>query len=82
MLIFGEKINTINRQVAEALENLIPCENTYYTLRRCHPNTLSRIERAARFMYLNRFCFNGLYRTNNQGEFNVPYGGKRSGRLP
>lgn len=53
----------------------------YYQLRAVAPNELSADERAARFLYLNRFCFNGVYRTNKAGSFNVPRG-KHMGSLP
>lgn len=46
--------------------------NRFYEIRASSPE--DKVSRAARFLYLNRLCFNGLYRVNGKGEFNVPYG--------
>ena len=54
---------------------------TYYKLRALDPKDLDPLERAVRFLYLNRFCFNGLYRTNKAGVFNVPMG-RNTGTFP
>lgn len=68
--------------VSSLLQKYVGNEAEYYLVRSIEPQTLTKIERAARFIYLNRFCFNGLYRTNSKGKFNVPYGGNRCGTIP
>lgn len=50
------------------------CEELYYEIRADVPQ--SQFARAVRFLYLNRTCFNGIYRVNRKGEFNVPIGNK------
>lgn len=76
-----DRIRSKPKVVWERLTALDDSSETYYHLRSLKPATLSSIEQAVRFLYLNRFCFNGVYRTNRRGEFNVPRGCK-TGSFP
>ena len=77
----NEELIITYRQVKDAVEEIIQHlktfehnEEFYYNLRSLDPNELENSYRAARLIYLNKTCFNGLYRVNKKGKFNVPYG--------
>lgn len=61
------------RPLLEGLRALPVNAETYQRKRAACPT--DEIERAVRFLYLNRTAFAGMYRLNRQGEFNVPFGG-------
>ena len=80
--INGELINTyqiIKDDVESLIKELnklkqIHNKEEYYKIRAVDPKSISPLKRASRFIYLNKTCFNGLYRVNSRGGFNVPIG--------
>ena len=75
LINFYEQLRDRPRPLITRMLELTASTSLYYEYRRSMPK--SRLERALRFCYLNRLCWNGLYRVNQKGEFNVPIGSRR-----
>lgn len=82
---YNTELINVYRVIKEHVDELIVSlkqhknESTYfYNIRAIDRDplfyNLSDIEKASRIIYLNKTCFNGLYRVNNSGEFNSPFG--------
>jgi DNA adenine methylase len=76
-----EEVINLYQIIKNDVDNLIKTskkhkyeEDYYYNIRSLETSKMSDIERASRILYLNKTCFNGLYRVNNKGKFNVSFG--------
>lgn len=67
--------------VANRLAKIPLGKHSYYSIRSERLSDIDELDAAAKFIFLNRFCFNGLYRTNLAGQFNVPFGASGTGQL-
>ena len=69
--------NVIKSKVDELIKSLKKhktYKEYFLKIRAQNPEKLSDLKTASRFIYLNRTCFNGMYRVNSKGGFNVPFG--------
>jgi len=71
-----DAIKTSPQEVYAALIGIPASAEGYYRLRAVDPRCITHAQRAARLIFLMKACFNGVYRTNMRGEFNVPMGNR------
>jgi DNA adenine methylase len=79
LINFYEVLSRRTKSFVDGLMDLSASREQYYELREARPRT--KLQRAVRFAYLNRLCWNGLYRVNKNGEFNVPFGKRLPSKL-
>jgi len=74
----------VQTRVEELIRSLKVHKNDseyYYEVRSRDPRQMEPVERASRFIFLNKTCYNGLYRVNRKGQFNVPFGRYRNPKI-
>lgn len=79
LINFYRVLSNQPQKLYDAVHGFTPDKEAYYSLRASCPT--DPLGRAARFFYLVRLSWNGLYRVNKEGAFNVPYGGRKPKQL-
>ncbi len=74
LIVFYEMMARRTNSLVTKMTAMRASKRKYYELRASRPRT--KTERALRFAYLNRLCWNGLYRVNKDNQFNVPIGSR------
>jgi DNA adenine methylase len=74
----------VQGNLTDLLKDLEKHQNTrdyFYQIRAADVNKMTEVERASRFLYLNKTAYNGLYRVNRKGQFNVPFGNYKKPKI-
>ncbi|MGR9348683.1 DNA adenine methylase (plasmid) [Rhizobium leguminosarum] len=82
LIEFYSIISESSDEVYNQFSNIERSKNRYYEIRSTYADLTDAIQRASAFLYLNRNCFNGIYRVNKRGIFNVPFSDSRVAPYP
>ncbi len=76
LINFYKNVKKHPQEISKGIHSISRTKEEYYRIRSLDGAQLCDIDKAIRFFFLNRHCFNGVYRTNKSGQFNVPFGSK------
>ena len=79
--VVRDELPELTSRLDEHLESFRARGQTYYYEVRSRHQPAGAVERAARMIFLNKTCYNGLWRVNGRGQFNVPIGSYRPERV-
>jgi DNA adenine methylase len=81
LVVFYRTLRDNPKELIAQARAFVHDEKTFYWVRSMNPKKLSDVHRAARMLYLNKTCFNGLWRVNAKGKFNSPWGHYKNPRI-